>query len=328
MSIESFRLLVAVFSAGVGLLFVGGLHLLIARCPRWSRVVAILAAAGITGIGPLALDQSAAAPVALVLFGVGLSLWVVVGSKSLAAVVTAVIALVRRPVIRAAGLGIVGLGLCIGAIAAWGIAEEAATDGDMQFMAELNAKPPLREPSGSAAVVTDRGRPVTVKVPVEARPNGAISATEHRLLTNLNFDSRLIRRADASDQSNCHGWVFTGGRYWVAGDDVERILEDNGYQPTSQPRPGDLAIFREAGKVGHTAVVRAVAEGLPVLVEGKWGWMGVFLHGVGDSCYGTNYTYYRSAREGHLLAGLRASSGTPAEAVGDVGDKFTPTSGN
>src|SRR5262245_13129232 len=182
MSIESLQLMIAVFSAGAGLLVVGGLHLLIGRGPVWARLVAVLAAGGITAVGPFAMDQTAAAPGALGLFGFGLSLWFVVGSKSLAAAVTTVIALVRRPVVRAAGLGIVGLGLCIGAVAAWEVADEAATDGDMRFMEEVNAKPPLRDPSGFELVVTDRGRPVAVKESMELRPKDAISATERRLL--------------------------------------------------------------------------------------------------------------------------------------------------
>src|SRR5262249_48993066 len=320
--------MVAAFRAGLGLLFVGGPHLLIGRCPRWARVAAILAATGIMAVGPLALNQSAAVPAALGLFGFGLALWVVAGSKFLAAAVTAVMALLRRPVARAAGLGILGLGICIGALAAWDIADESATDNDLRFMMEMNVKPPLQDPPASVAVATDRGRRVTVKEPAELRPKDEIAATEHRLLRDMNFDSRMIRRGEAGDQCNCHGWVFTGARYWLSGDDVERILDDNGYQPASQPRPGDLAIFREAGRISHTAVVRAVGDGVPVIVEGKWGWMGVFLHGVGDSFYGTNYTYYRSPREGHLLAGLGGRSGTPAKAVVDVGDEFIPSPGN
>src|SRR5262245_11302494 len=192
MSIESFQLLVAAFSAGVGLLVVGGLHLLLGRCPRWSRLVAVLAAIGITLVGPLALSQAAIVPAALLLFGVGLALWVVVGSKALAAAVTAVLALLRRPIARAAGLGIVGLGLSIGAVAAWEAADEAATDNDLQFMMELNVKPPLRKPSGSIVVATDRGRSVTVKEAVELRPKDEIGATERRLLRDMNFDTRMI----------------------------------------------------------------------------------------------------------------------------------------
>ena len=39
----------------------------------------------------------------------------------------------------------------------------------------------------------------------------------------------MIARAKPDATHNCHGWLFTGGRYWVAGDQVEDILADNGY---------------------------------------------------------------------------------------------------
>ena len=79
----------------------------------------------------------------------------------------------------------------------------------------------------------------------------------------------------------------------------------------TEPRPGDLAIYRNRmGGVAHTAVVRAVCDdGVPI-VEGKWGWMGVFLHRAGDSCYGQDMWYFRSDREGHRLVGL---PGTPSQ---------------
>ncbi len=28
--------------------------------------------------------------------------------------------------------------------------------------------------------------------------------------------------------SNCHGWVFAGGKHIVRGESVDKILEDNG----------------------------------------------------------------------------------------------------
>ena len=74
-------------------------------------------------------------------------------------------------------------------------------------------------------------------------------------------------------------------------------------------------IYRNDAGVTHTAVVRYVTPGMPVLVEGKWAWMGVFLHPVDRSCYGTNFAYYRSGRPGHVLAGL------DAPATGPVGDR-------
>jgi hypothetical protein len=50
--------------------------------------------------------------------------------------------------------------------------------------------------------------------------------------------------------------------------------------------------------------VRYVTEGQPILVEGKWGALGVLLHPVEKSMYGSEYTFYRSGRAGHLLVGV------------------------
>ena len=71
-----------------------------------------------------------------------------------------------------------------------------------------------------------------------------------------------------------------------------------------------MVIYRAGGPIIHTAVVRTGAGTDPVLIEGKWGWLGVFLHPPEASWYGRDYTYYRSRRTGHLLAGL---GGHPTE---------------
>jgi hypothetical protein len=320
MSNDSFNLLLALFSAGVALCLLGGARLLLAQCRPWVRSASVLAAAAISAAGPIALEQSIAAPLAAGVVVGAVLLLKAAGSQLLSRAMAVAVAFAARPAVRAAVLGLGGLGLAVGAVVTWDVAEEAATDRDMEFLAELNAHPPTREPAGSVVGVTDRGRRVTIKEAAELRPAEVVGKTEARLLRDLKFDSRLIRRAAPSDQCNCHGWVFTGGRFWVAGDDVSSILEDNGYQPVSQPRPGDLAIYRDAGLISHTAVVRAVGEDMLVLVEGKWGWMGVYLHGVADSCYGTNYTYYRSSREGHLLAGIDGRSTVPPAGDANAAD--------
>ena len=84
--------------------------------------------------------------------------------------------------------------------------------------------------------------------------------------------------------------------------------------------PGDVVVYRDdQDEITHTAVVRAVCDDGAVLVEGKWGWMGVFLHPVDKSVYGTSYTFYRSPRPGHLLAGLPA----PRSGGGAGGDPIS-----
>jgi hypothetical protein len=117
----------------------------------------------------------------------------------------------------------------------------------------------------------------------------------------------------ASD-SNCHGWVFTGGRYWVRGVTVEGILADNGYRKVATPRAGDLAVYRDsAGAILHTGLVRATLPDRPVLVESKWGAIGAFIHPVDVHPYdGSTCTYHRSPRDGHRL---REAAGTGGSAV-------------
>ena len=69
--------------------------------------------------------------------------------------------------------------------------------------------------------------------------------------------------------------------------------------------------------MAHTAVVRYAADGQPPLVEGKWGPAGVYLHPAGVSAYGSGHTFYRSRRDGHLLAGL---GGRPPTTAGGPDD--------
>jgi hypothetical protein len=185
-------------------------------------------------------------------------------------------------------------------------ADDRYIDKANEFVLECAPQPTLRL-AETIHATTDTRRPAKLMEPVETRLLEPIVANELKILTEGKYLERVIRLGPVSDSSNCHGWVFTGGRYWLSHEDVEHILVDNGYLPVSNPRPGDIAIYRTAGTIMHTALVHSAAEGKPVLVESKWGCMGVFLHGVNDCCCGKNYTYFRSSRSGHVLAGLSGS---------------------
>jgi hypothetical protein len=119
-------------------------------------------------------------------------------------------------------------------------------------------------------------------------------------LLNRDRPFTLIRTAEADPVSNCHGWVFTAGRFWVDGSDVNRILDENGYKEVSEPMAGDLIIYRgPLGEVQHSGLVRVAGD--IVLVEGKWKCLGCYLHSPGQYPYVQNWTYYRSPRHGHVL---------------------------
>ena len=197
----------------------------------------------------------------------------------------------------AAGVGMVAAGLV-----RFETAQEQVFEEDARFLdlATQGAAPPVGE---TVPAWTDRGARVPAGVAATRLDDRAAAEAEAIFLAHSPFARALIRREPPCSDANCHGWVFTGGRYLVPGAAVDRILADNGYRPVTEPRPDDLVVYRgPGGVIAHSAVVRYVTAGMPVLVESKWGVLGVFLHPVDQSCYGTDYTYYRSPRTGHRLA--------------------------
>ncbi len=165
---------------------------------------------------------------------------------------------------------------------------------------------------------TDEGRPLRLHASRNPLPvTEELRAKQSAILRRFNLQERVIALPNADQNCNCHGWAFTGGRYWVSPGDVEHLLRDNGYQIVSQPQAGDLVVYRAAdgGKIIHTGVVRLANEGL-LLVESKWGAMGRFLHPHDAHCYGEpECQFYRSRRPGHLVRGLPGTPGATAPAV-------------
>jgi hypothetical protein len=164
-----------------------------------------------------------------------------------------------------------------------------------------------------AHAVTDAGNPLPLFAP-DIAADRADHLDEEGFLRKQPLRQGVIRTAGPTLAYNCHGWVFVGGRHWLRGREVEQVLRDNDYRRVSQPGPGDVAVYRDdSGAVVHSGLVRTVtAEGL-VLVESKWGGRGRYLHPPDDHCYGdVACTYYRSPRQGHLLA---LDAGSPDRAT-------------
>jgi hypothetical protein len=304
MPVLTYSDLVVLFAAGVGLVALGLVHLFLVRASRLARLGAGFAVAGLTAAAPIALAHpSAAGTPAVIVAGAALAV-AIAGSGRFTALVQAACRAFQRPSVRAASLLILGAGVAVGAAVQVEAEDEALAERDTAWMMALDGAPVLRPANGTYAI-TDCGWTVELAEPEAPRPADARLECDRRLLADLGFAERVIRVGPPTDDSNCHGWVFTGGKYWVSEAEVENILSDNGYQPVSEPAAGDLAVYRTpAGQISHTAVVRAAGDGKPVLLEGKWGALGVFLHSVDACAYGKNVTYYRSPRAGHLLAGL------------------------
>ena len=151
---------------------------------------------------------------------------------------------------------------------------------------------------------TDLGTPIplfTYNAPARQ------SVGDDHVLRSLELTKRVIQTELPNDRCNCHGWTFADGQYVIRGQDVDCILAENNYVPVTDPRVGDLIIYRgEDGHVLHSGIVRAVGADGFVLVESKWGFLGRYLHEPDVQCYSPYYTYYRSERPGHRLIGLPA----------------------
>jgi hypothetical protein len=146
--------------------------------------------------------------------------------------------------------------------------------------------------------VTDRGRSITLVV----QSNASFTPPPLSREFGERFQDRVIQLSSPDNESNCHGWVFTGGRFGVASPHVDTILEDNDYQRVESPRKGDLVIYRAAdGRALHSGVIRLAEDDL-VLVESKWGPLARYLHRLQDPPYWTEkYAFYRSPRQGHHI---------------------------
>jgi hypothetical protein len=157
---------------------------------------------------------------------------------------------------------------------------------------------------------TDKGRRVRLFAnPEFVLPPSTLALMEDDLARETDLSLRVIRQAAPDADSDCHGWIFADGRWWIVGEDVPIILEDNGYTPVTEPKAGDLVIYRYGARlITHSGIVVSASDRGRILIESKWAWLGTYLHGPEAHPYGGSPHYYRSPRPGHRLAIESASN--------------------
>jgi hypothetical protein len=168
----------------------------------------------------------------------------------------------------------------------------------------------IHKDTTGARAVTDVGREIMLFHYADLHSPRAV---EDSLLEADRFTHEVIRIERPSATSNCHGWVFAGGAFGIPSEQVDTVLADNGYLPVEHALAGDLVIHRDdTGKPQHTGIVRFVEErdGL-VIVESKWGPLGVFLHTPENQPYGRHFDFWRSRRRGHELEILPKTAANP-----------------
>jgi hypothetical protein len=293
--------------AGLGLFLAGAANLALHRKRFAFRAVATVLAIGIALAAAAAIQQPGTIAGTATLLAFGLVPFVLLGNRRLIAGLTAVMTWASRPIVCSALLSVAGIAIAIGSVVICERADDRASDQLMADMELIQARVPT-VPVEHERVSTDRGTRIVLRQPVKTQASEHLAAAEGRYFRHTNLTDQVIREGQADERSNCHGWVFVGGRFILSGEDVDRILTENQYAKQSAPQPGDLAVYRNNGAVAHTAIVMYVSAGRPVLVRGKWGTLGVFLHPADKSPYGNDFSFYRSPRDGHRLVNVTANN--------------------
>jgi hypothetical protein len=193
----------------------------------------------------------------------------------------------------------------------WQLEDPPAVVDRSHFSVAKTSELEQREGAGVSLAWTDLGSPVNLYKALEPLP-----WLQHEAATlEAEYANRIIRVAPFDPTHSCHGWTFTGGRFFVSGKDVDRILQENGYVEVSDPGVGDVIIYRNSeDQVMHSGVVRLTdGQGMAV-IESKWDVLGRYLHAPDVQPYSQQFSYYRSARKGHILAGIETLPATQSTA--------------
>lgn len=135
----------------------------------------------------------------------------------------------------------------------------------------------------------------------DATPKRILEAGERQFLKNTQFDRvAKTRLFEPSGMSNCHGWIFAGGKFAIANELVPLILQDNEYAAVQSPLDGDVAIIHKDRDIIHSGIVRRSVRG-EQFMESKWGPLSVYLHAPEAHPFSGNTAFYRSPRTGHRL---------------------------
>lgn len=158
----------------------------------------------------------------------------------------------------------------------------------------------MSEASNYVAITDNGSQLILFEIDIRDRSDEAREFLATSTITPDN--AKVIPRAEANINANCHGWVFTAGKYLLKGRSVDLILADNGYILQGTPEPGDIIVYRSSeGECLHTGIVGGILLDGTCIIESKWGIAGRYLHQAEDQPYGLNYAFYRSPRSGHLV---------------------------
>ena len=97
---------------------------------------------------------------------------------------------------------------------------------------------------------------------------------ERLILNDFRSHTRLIRRQPADDRSNCHGWVFTAGRYWTSHLKTEASVvwlnpqEHFGQETVAVPGGNGMAFVRSRVRQVQFGAVASIHPGNGIFAFG------------------------------------------------------------
>jgi hypothetical protein len=192
-------------------------------------------------------------------------------------------------------------------------ADDLTSFGDSSnFSNDLHDQNGIAASETESPLYTDRGQKIAIrKMFTSGSLEPAVVERQTAMLQRFRLREQVIQIPAGWQPCNCHGFTFSDGQYWIPGEEVPKILKDNGYVPMHAPKPGDVAVYRNsADEVMHTGIVHSVNADL-ILVESKWGRMGRFIHPHNRHCYlETTCTFYRSRRAGNTVQGVPPHDGS------------------
>jgi len=315
---DNFQQFVLLFFLGLGLLLAAVMNVALRIAPTSHRAAGTMLAGGaaLFACHLFEGDADLTRTVAIVWVAITIPVFIL-GTDTGTRWLVAVAERSKRPQAAWWCCGLLGVLTIALAAARYEGREESHVDAqtaELESLANLNRRTtPTLSRSETFFLRTDGGANVNVWEPVRKRSASEQAQVEERFFREVWNRDHVIRTAPPDDSVNCYGWVFTGGRFWIAEADVEKILDHNDYQDVNDPMPDDLVLYRKGGIVVHLAVVRYTAPGRSPIVEGKWGFNSVHLHAADMSPYGRELRFYRSPRAGHLLAGLPNRESPPLE---------------
>jgi hypothetical protein len=123
----------------------------------------------------------------------------------------------------------------------------------------------------------------------------ALEAAARNLILQKKWTPDQIRKtSDATAQYDCHGLTFDSSNSFIDNKYAEDLARYQGYRPlrvcpqTSEPRVGDIVIYRKSGRVTHSGRVVG-RNGQVIRVHSKWGYWPDYEHDIDKvpDAYGT-----------------------------------------